>query len=247
MQIRFGADTTGRRWAWTDGLAASGQLDLAVPVAWPADAVRDREVAGVFEFVAQYVAGQPRRVRPGETLRYGWTTLRFDAGGATGPGAGKLVVSEVREPLRDAAPEYESGVATAIALTLAQDDALRRNHISGDADYPHRSEQAVICTRVPPAAKTIPHPLVLERRPPADSRHSGWIVRCTDPAHDHDSAGALTRTELVHIVAAFAPIFPYLAMPAGTAVLFDANTVVVFPAGSDEGRADPGDPLAWAF
>jgi hypothetical protein len=43
---------------------------------------------------------------------------------------------------------------------------------------------------------------------------------------------------LLHLVVGFPGLFPYLAMPVGTALLFEAERAIVFKAGEQEGNAD---------
>lgn len=245
MRIAFSGQTALYRWAWTDGLEPLGQLDITVPLPWEADDPRDSEIERLLNAIADAVATEGRRIRQGDTFDYGWTTLRFEAGAATGDSAGRLVVSELAEPLLATPPTYRRGADQLAALLCAQSETLSRNGITGASAPPHRSDLAVICTRVPPAGPEYPHPLVLER-PSAPARgESGWVIRCADPIHDHDNPQALASVRLLHIVSGFPGIVPYLGLPVGYAVLVEDQDAIIFPPGEDEGRPDPATALRW--
>lgn len=49
---------------------------------------------------------------------------------------------------------------------------------------------------------------------------------------------------LFHLVEHFPGLFPYLAMPVGTMLLFEEERAIVFPPGENEGQIDPGGLLA---
>lgn len=233
-------DGTTPRWAWTEGLAASGREEIAAPLTWPAGDPRDRQSADLLAYVAAYVAEADQPLRPGETLAYGWTTLRFrasDDADALGPGL--LIVQELAQPLQDGDEPYTDGAAQAIALLARQLDAQQRNVVPGEADPPHRSDALIVCTRVPPAGFLWSYPLFAARLD-HDVDESGWFFGCYEQGHDHEDRGERERTTLGAVVAAFPRLFPYLALPVGTTVIFAATQTVVFRADDDEGYLDPG-------
>src|SRR5260370_1654932 len=77
MQIHFRGAENQLRWAWTDGLRTLGQREIAVMVPWPEHDSRDRLITHLLRFLENYLISQPKRILPEQTLRYGWTTLRF--------------------------------------------------------------------------------------------------------------------------------------------------------------------------
>ncbi|HLZ22856.1 MAG TPA: hypothetical protein VKQ30_12100 [Ktedonobacterales bacterium] len=247
MRIAFSGGTALYRWAWTEGLESLGQLDATVPLPWEADGARDGEIERLLAAIGDAVEAGGQRFRQGDTFDYGWTTVRFEAGAASGDSAGRLVVSELTEPLLATPATYRRGANGLVALMRAQTEGLRRNGIAGVAAPPHRSDLAVICTRVPPTGPEYPHPLVLERRSEPERGESGWVIRCADPAHDHHNSQALASVRLVHVVAGFPGIVPYLALPAGSAVLVEGQEAIVFRPGEDEGRPDPASALSWTL
>lgn len=247
MRIAFSGETALYRWAWTEGLEPLGQLDVTVPLPWQAGDARDGEIERLLAAVADVVANWGLRFRQGDTFNYGWTTLRFEAGAAAGDSAGRLVVSELAEPLLATPPTYARGAALIAALQRTQAEALTRNGIEAEPAHPHRSELAVICTRVPPAGPEYPRPLVLERLTDPQRDESGWVIRCADPAHDHDTPQALASVRLLHIVAGFPGIVPYLALPVGCAVLLEEREVIVFRPGENTGSPDSAPALHWTL
>lgn len=244
MQIHFSAGEQPR-WAWTDGLFDAGQQDIALPLPWPLDDWRDRQAANLLGFIGTYVNGQSRRILAGQTLRYGWTLLRFRESAPEDREAiaGRLVIQELRDPLHDTEPAFEDGARRAVELVAAQGNVFAHYHITADAEYPFRSQFVLLCDRVPPLASTFPQPLYAERLWEPDAEDSGWFVACTDPDHNHDSANTLGRVHLLHLVERFPHIFPYLALPTASTLVFDGDTSAVYLPGADEGYEDDTDPF----
>lgn len=247
MRIAFSAPSALYRWAWTAGLEAHHQLDVTVPLSWPVGSPYDEEIEPLLRTIADSVTLHGRRFRQGDTFDYGWTTLCFQPGAATGDSAGRLVVSELTEPLLATPPMYSPGVERLAKLMRTQAAALRRNRIEGAPVYPHRSELAVICTRVPPVSPTYPRPLVLERRTTPADGESGWVIRCADVAHHHDHPAALAHVALLHVIPGLPAIVPYLALPVGSAVLLETQAAIVFRPGEDDGTPDPAPALRWTL
>jgi hypothetical protein len=77
MQIHFSSAENQLRWAWTDGLQTLGQREIAVRVSWTEHDPQDRLLIDLLKFLEDYLINQPRRILPEQTLRYGWTMLRF--------------------------------------------------------------------------------------------------------------------------------------------------------------------------
>lgn len=244
MNIHFSTDETPR-WAWTDGLSSAGQQDIAVPLPWPVDDWRDRQVANLLGFIGTYVNGQSRRILAGQTLRYGWTLLRFRAPESSDgePATARLVIQELREPLSESEPDFEDGARRAVELVAAQGNVFAHYHITADAEYPYRSQFALLCDRVPPLAAAFPQPLYTERLWEPEADDSGWFVGCTDITHDHENAEVMGRVPLLNVVQRFPRLFPYLALPVTSAVTFDGDDALVYLPGSEEGYADDSEPF----
>lgn len=244
MNIHFSSDEQPR-WAWTDGMTRSGQLDVALPLPWPLDDWRDRQAANLLGFIATYVNGQSRRILAGQKLRYGWSLLRFrtctleDGEQA----AGRLVIQELRDPLHESEPAFEDGARRAVELVAAQGNVFAHYHITADAEYPFRTQFALLCDRVPPLGTSLPQPIYAERLWEPDSEDSGWFISCADPDHDHENAESLGRVHLLHVVERFPRIFPYLALPVTFSLAFDGKKTIVYLPGSEEGYVDDTDPF----
>jgi hypothetical protein len=73
---------------------------------------------------------------------------------------------------------------------------------------------------------------------------SGWFVGCCDQEHDHDNPHELATVHLLHLVQRFPGLFPYVAMPVGTALLFEENQAIIFRPGEQEGQVDPSRLLS---
>lgn len=246
MQIHFQKVKNQSRWAWTEGLRALGQREITVMISWPEHDPRDLLITNLLRFLESYLRSQSKRILPGQTLRYGWTLLRFmsDEHHLSGAGPDALVIFEMKNPFAQEDLSYVSGVAHTIALLQLQQETIRRNRIPGDAIYPSPLERALVCTQVTPEALGHLRPLMAHRAWPPTPGECGWFVGCCDQEHDHDNPNELATVHLLHLVERFPGLFPYLAMPVGTALLFEMNQVIIFRPGEPEGQVDPGRLLS---
>jgi hypothetical protein len=250
MRVCFTSNSEGDRWAWTEGLRdvpLAGELELpqaelGTPVPWPADELRDGQVDRLLTFVHRYLTRHSRPIRGGQTIRYGWTLLR------TRPlededGWERLALQELANPFAEQATSYIDGVRSAIDLLAIQEEAIRRNGITGTAEHPHRDDNVVVCARVDRGGST---PLTLTRQSLTQRRFhdSGWLAGCRERNHHHDDPEELQGAPLAHLVAAYSWIFPYLGMPAGTAVVREDAGIVVFRPDERRGALDDARPFA---
>lgn len=231
MQIRMSTGDALPRRAWTEGLEALGQQELGVTLPWPQGDARDEQVMRLLRFIEGYVSSQPRRIMAGQTMKYGWSTLRFVADEQEN----RLLIEELSNPHTSGESAYVPGASRAVAL---QEEVLRRLRITGESGHPHRSNTAIVCNRVTPETVGSLRPLQVQRLERPDGRYSGWFVGCVGGGHDHDDADQLEQVHLVHLVARLPGLFPYLALPVGAALLFEAEQVVVFRPGEQEGHSD---------
>jgi hypothetical protein len=241
MQIHFRGAENQVRWAWTDGLRTLGQQEITVMVPWPEYDPRDLRITHLLRFLEDYLSSQPKRILPGQTLRYGWTMLRFvaDEHNLSGAGTDILLIEEKQHPFIHNDSSYVPGVAQTIALLQLQHEAMRRNRVTGDAMYPSSSQLAIVCTRVTP--ETVQHlrPLMAHRAWQPTTRESGWFIGCCDHDHDHDNPGELATIHLLHLVERFPGLFPYVAMPVSTQLLFEESQAIIFHPGEEYGQVDP--------
>src|SRR5215469_6170560 len=100
MQIHFQKGNDQERWAWTEGLRTLGQREITVMLSWPEHDLRDLLITDLFRFLENYLRSQSRRILPGQTLRYGWTLLRFmsEDHHFNGAGPDALVIFELKNP-----------------------------------------------------------------------------------------------------------------------------------------------------
>lgn len=246
MQIHVRRAQNQVRWVWTEGLQTRGQQEIAVSVPWPEHDPCDRLLTDLLRFLETYLITQPKRILPGQTLIYGWTTLRFieDSQNLSGAGTGTLLIEERQNPFSEEHPSYVPGVTRTLALLQLQHEAIRRNRVAGDAIYPHGSQHAFVCTRVSPETVHRLRPLTAQRIWEPDSQDSGWFIGCGDQEHDHDNPDEATLIHLFHLVERFPGLFPYVAMPVGTAVFFEESQAIVFRPDEQEGQVDPGSLLS---
>jgi hypothetical protein len=74
------------------------------------------------------------------------------------------------------------------------------------------------------------------------TRGSGWSLHCG--ASDH-APEQWQQQHLTHLIHSRPFVMPYLCMPEGSMVVFDAEGAIVWGAGSESGARDPEDPRAW--
>jgi hypothetical protein len=225
------------RWARTEGLIDIGQQEMGVPIAWSSNGDCDGQVIRLFEFIEAYLKQATQRIGQDQTIYYGWTTLRFKKNESSlAPCA--LVIEELHDPLAENSASYQEGVTQTIALMRLQESALKKHDITGIARYPHRSYFGIICDRVDDLPLNLPGGIFANRSPVTTAGDSGWFIGCVDKAHDHNDPNHLQSVHLRHLVMRFPAIFPYLAMPEGTAILFEHDKVVLFRPREDEGIVD---------
>lgn len=246
MQIRSRHAENQVRWVWTEGLQTLEQQEIAVTVPWPEHDARDRLLTNLLRFIENYLTKQSKRILPGQTLSYGWSILRFvpDEQNLSGVGAGTLLIEERQNAFSQEQPSYVPGVARTLALLQLQNEAIQRNRMTGEAVYPHASQQALICRRVTP--ETIHHldPLKADRAWQPDGKDSGWYIGCCYDDHDHDNPDELALIHLSHLAESFPALFPYLAMPVGTMLIFEEHQAIVFRPNEQEGQVDSGSLLS---
>lgn len=246
IEIKFSSAEKQPRRAWTDGLHASGQQEISVAVPWSEQDPRDKFIIRLFRFLEDYLASQPKRILPDQTLRYGWTTLRFvnDEHNQSGAGVDTLLIEELLYPFAPGTQSYIPGISRTMALLQLQEEAILRNRIIGDAIYPHHSQYALTCTRIASATIHRFRPLMFQRTRQPDTQYSGWSIGCCEQDHDHDNPDELAVVHLHHLVKLFPGLFPYLAMPVDTAVLFEETQTIVFRPGEENGYPDSAELLA---
>ena len=246
MQVSFSTGTTTPRWAWTEGLHQFGQQEIAVCLFWPEQDPRDQEIRFLLTFLGSYIAEQPKRILGGQTMRYGWTMLRFvaDEWNESGQGTDRLLVEELREPFHFHEPVYVPGASRAIAVVALQHAAIRRNRIAGESENPHRSQFAIVCSRVTPQTIGTLRPLLAHRAWQPDTQDSGWFVGCGEDDHDHDDPDQLGKVHLLHLVAGFPGLLPYLALPVETLLVFEQEHVTIFRPEEEHGQVDAVPLLA---
>lgn len=246
MQIRSRYAENQIRWVWTEGLRTLGQQEIAVSVPWGVHDPRDLLLNHLLHFIKEYLKSQSERILPGQTLRYGWMLLHFVSDDQNGSGldTDTLFIEELATPFYQGVLSYVSGVTHTLALLQLQQEVMQRNHITGEVIYPHGSQHAIVCTRV--TRETIPHlrPLKADRSWEPDVRGSGWFIGCCDQEHDHDNPDELVLAHLFHLVEQFPALFPYLAMPVGTMLIFEESQAIIFHPGAQNGQVDPGPLLS---
>jgi len=230
MQVRFESSPTGERRAITVGLQEVGQTEF---VLLQSGGVSDDAAQRLLQYIGDYITASGKIIQTSETMRYGWSTLRF------GLGADNLLhIEELTDPFVHNANSYRPGAATALAILREQDAAVHRNNIPTVAHHPHRSEMVVICRHISPQSRIMVFDRIKATRPD----DSGWFVGCGDASHNHNDIKELARMHLVHIAEMNHKIVMYLAMPEDTRVVFEQNVAIVFAPGQDEGHPDTGQP-----
>jgi hypothetical protein len=228
-QFRLETRADGLQRVISDGLAPlNQQRECALELN---GGVSPEHAERVLRYISDYVTSAHQVLMPGETMRYGWSTLRF----AQDPGDPALTIEELAQPLSTENDVFVRGAAKAIAILRAQDDTVRRNGGGSSAHHPHRSERAVICRRLSP---TSAHVMVFDRIKARQNDQSGWFVGCGSTTHDHNDVNELASLHLVHLSERDPRIVPYLAMPEDSRIVFEPEQVFVFGPNEQEGHPD---------
>lgn len=233
MQVRFETHPSGARRAVTVGLQEMGQTEFMLLMT---PHVTDESGTRLLRYIGDYIAISGQHIRPNETMRYGWSTLRF----TKSTNEPLLIIEELKDPFSAASSVYIAGADTAVSVLNEQDAAVQRNGIERAAHHPHRSEIAVICRHVTPTSAV----LVFDRIKTTRADDSGWFVGCGNPDHDHNDTRELARMHLIYLAEALPQIVTYLAMPEDSRVVFENGKAIVFPPGEDDGRLDSAESLA---
>jgi hypothetical protein len=234
-QYRLETRADGLQRIITDGLAAQNGRECALELT---DGVTADNAERVLRYISDYLTSSGQKIMADETMRYGWSTLRFvqDEGDAA------LTIEELDEPFAAASDTFRRGAGKALAILRAQDETVRRNGIDTIAHHPHRSERAVICRRLSPTAPW--KVLVFDRIKARQADQSGWFVGCGSANHNHNDVAELASLHLVYLSDRDPRIVPYLALPEDTRVVFEPGKVIVFAPGAQEGRIDTAAILA---
>jgi hypothetical protein len=242
MHIHFSPHSTFPRWAWTEGLSVQGQQEITVPLTWQVDDIRDQQITRLLKMIEDYISSQPKRITAGQTMHYGWTTLRF-APASHSENRALLQIEEIQHPFSHDTPQYVAGAVQAIHLQALQDAAMQRNRVTGVAITPHSSHLAIVCRSITPETIQTCRPLHIERNNAPEKRYSGWFIGCMGQEHNHDDPDELVMIHLQHLVEYCPALFPYLSSPVGTALMLEETQVIFFGPDQQEGHPDPVSPL----
>jgi hypothetical protein len=242
IHVHFSPHGTFPHWAWTEGLSTQGQQEIAVPLIGHFDDSHDQQITRLFQMIEDYLSSQPKRITVGQTMHYGWTTLRFVSANHAESGA-TLQIEELKYPFSYDDPSYIPGATQAIFLQALQDTALQRNRVTGVSITPHSSHLAIVCRHVTPETIQTLRPLHIERNNAPEKRYSGWFIGCMEQEHNHDNPDELVLIHLIHLVTKCPALFPYLSSPVGTALMLEDTQVIFFGPGQQEGHPDPVLPL----
>lgn len=190
----------GERWAKTTRCGAHGHPEFTVRLSRRLPIPNlEQALLGYFELAV----AQGTTFRPGQTVQFGWATLRLkqrDDGtlGVLEPDVGETLswAERVDQSLLDTWRQQE------VARSLGLEDALA---------FPRQSDRAVVCTRVWDTLD-----FVLARTEPEGPGDSGWFIGCVDAAHDHDAPRELAVAPLIEVAANLPPLTQFFALPVGT-------------------------------
>lgn len=139
---------------------------------------------------------------PGQTVQFGWATLRLKQrdDGTLG----------VLEPDVGEAMAWAEHVDQALMDTWRQQEVARSLGLEHALDFPRQAQHAVVCTRALETAA-----FVLARTAPEGPTDSGWFIGCVDETHSHDVAEHLTVVPLIEVAANVPPLTQFFALPVG--------------------------------
>jgi hypothetical protein len=70
-----------------------------------------------------------------------------------------------------------------------------------------------------------------------------WLVGCTDREHAHNDPNECALAHLSHLVESYTYIFPYLALPDDSSVVFEDGKVIVYRPNDPEPYLDTAEPF----
>ena len=150
---------------------------------------------GLMRFLEESVTRGTKFVA-GETLRYGWATLRFKE-----RGDGTLGIEE-----QSSQSGWNEFVDETLMQVWYQREVGRSLAVEDRLAFPAQGQAAVFCTRVEQVQRWF-----LARHPMPDPF-------CADKQHDHDSDGNVLAAELLHLTARVPFVTQFLALPVETVV-----------------------------
>lgn len=176
----------------TRGLLARGHSELSLSVT---DVAMLAESKAFLRYVAAYILDQSARIRPGETLAYGYWLVKFELRDDR-----KLQVWEHNAE----GTEFIPGAT--LALTFWRDQHLVCEKIGAEFLAPQADRLVVISEGV------LEGDSVQGVRYPSPEHMSGWWI--TTDRYD-GNLGSLKNEHLYHLTAARPELARYLALPYG--------------------------------
>jgi hypothetical protein len=180
----------------TTGCASSGHPEFTLQLA--------RElVPGLAQTLASYLEGQVARgtrFAPGETIQFGWSTLRV-----LERTDGTLGLEERTDPAT-----WAESVDQALHQTWSQKEVAASLGLADRLAFPRQDQISMVARCALETSRW-----VLVRLPVDDAKLSGWSLAC---AEDHDH-GNRACPPLLDLSVRFPFVTQFLALPAGVAVL----------------------------
>jgi hypothetical protein len=186
----------------TRGCAQHGHPEFTLRFREPS-LVPDLE-QGLIRVLEESVA-RGTRFAAGETLRYGWATLRLKERGDD-----TLGIEE--QSSKGGNDSWDEFVDTTLMQVWYQREVGRSLAVEDRLAFTTQGQAAVFCTRVEEVQRWF-----LARHEMPDP-FSGWHLFCADKQHDHDSDGNVLAAELLHLTARFPFMTQFLALPVETVV-----------------------------
>lgn len=177
---------------FTDGLAQQGHPEIAVQVA---EVGLLPESAAFLQTLARYIQTAQVRLKPAETLAYGYWLTQFQPGPA-----GRLEVWEYQADARAFVP------GATLTLRYWRDQHALCQRLQATFTPPRHSQLAAI------SAGVLEGEPVEGVRYPSPAHMSGWWL--TTDRYDGNIA-SLTTQHLHHVTAARPDLAQYLALPYG--------------------------------
>ena len=195
----------------------------------------DEAIAFMLPFLLEWLEGSVAAgtvFRPGQTMQMGWSALRVEPGEN-----GTLTLSE---PDLSGIPDQRlQGVSLTLLALYRQKGAVDSFDPALPPAFPSMSQGAICCDAYPEAEA------LLLSRIPGDAQDSGWFFGCTREGHDHQSTEQLRKGSLYELACRRPAVIEFLAMPAGSYILLDAqeNLVSVFAQDGRPLKPTPGSYL----
>ena len=171
------------------------------------------------------------RFEPGQTLRYGWSILRFELGPDD--------LLTLHEPDFESLPvQYVPGVSNSVRH-IASQIAMIESFVMpiGEPNFPSMNDEVTVCNRLATADG-----FVMDRfHEDDDNECADWMISCNDDDHDHHDANEYDVISYYELLLKKPQILDFLAFPPGSTLVVEPGKLQLIEFEDVEGEVSARD------